>query len=73
MKVIKDMRERYFIVFYRFKKNNVNGNGMQSVVSEGYINHSITTTKITFEQKVDYICITGIIELNRDDYKDFVK
>lgn len=76
------MSERHFIVFYKATSSDGNvGCGYNSVTSSnGYLNskglknHMLNDVQAKSPNiVVNSVCITNIIELNNEDYKNWIK
>jgi hypothetical protein len=69
------MLERYFIAFYNLNGKELTGNGNVTVNTHKgeYINRIEVTTAIAEIWNIENRCvsITGIIELNEEDFKEW--
>lgn len=69
--------KRYFIVFYNWSNNgSKHGFGSASITSVGYINclKTLEDIKHGINESGDLsVVITNIIELNENDFKEFIR
>ena len=74
------MKNRYFLVFFKWNTVNSNGDGNVPYITEGnYVNKNDCVNLINDELKksndltIRQISFTNIIELSESDYSDYIR
>jgi hypothetical protein len=65
-------KNRYFLVFYTFIKDDNQGYGQCLIITDGcYLNNKLTISDVETENGISKAVLTNIIELSKADYDTF--